>query len=185
MKGVFRWRLKSAKDEQVLEKLNSFVWASETKQSRPFTLPLTCLNTALTVSALTARCEGKTCGTIDKIGDKSWNFWVLGVGVVNQAPGLTTFQVLQDKTNSINKKPEMQFAQIDDDICLHPGIINGNPKKQSLSLTHWADELPGTFSQVGFQMCRDMGLPSAIWVWMLVKTQFGEVSSAVSISPFF
>ena len=25
MKGVFRWRLKSAKDEQVLGKLNSFV----------------------------------------------------------------------------------------------------------------------------------------------------------------
>ena len=56
--------------------------------------------------------------------------------MVNQAPGLTTFQVLQDKTNSINQKPEMQFAQIDDDICLHPGIINGNLKKQSLSLTH-------------------------------------------------
>ena len=58
------------------------------------------------------------------------------MGVVNQAPGLTTFQVLQDKTNSIRKKPEMQFAQIDDGISLHPGIINGNPKKQSLSLTH-------------------------------------------------
>ena len=29
------------------------------------------------------------------------------------------------------------------------------------------------------------GLPSAVQVWMLVKTQFGDVSSAVSISLFF
>jgi len=31
------------------------------------------------------------------------------------------------------------------------------------------------------QMCCDTGLLSAVWVWMLVKTQFGDVSSAVSL----
>ena len=34
----------------------------------------------------------------------------LGGGLANQALGLTTFQVLQDKTNSINVKPELQLA---------------------------------------------------------------------------
>ena len=35
------------------------------------TLLLTCLDTALTVSALTVCSEYKTCGAIDKIVDKS------------------------------------------------------------------------------------------------------------------
>ena len=34
-------------------------------------------------------------------------------------------------------------------------IING-------SLTHGANELPGTFFQLGFQMCCDTGLLSAV-----------------------
>ena len=33
-----------------------------------------------------------------------------GEGLANQAPGLTTFQVLHNKTNSINMKPEPQFG---------------------------------------------------------------------------
>ena len=64
----------------------------------------------LTVSALTACCGCKPCSTIDKIRDKSWNCWAPGRTLVNQAPGLTTFQVLHDKTNSISMKPELQFA---------------------------------------------------------------------------
>ena len=35
---------------ELLGKLNSLVWASETKQNRPLTLLLTCLDTTLTVS---------------------------------------------------------------------------------------------------------------------------------------
>ena len=34
-------------------------------------------------------------------------------------------------------------------------------------------------------MCYDTGIPSVIGIWMLVKTQFGDVSSALSISLFF
>ena len=34
----------------------------------------------------------------------------LGGGLVNQVPGLTTVQVVQDKTNSINMNPSLQFA---------------------------------------------------------------------------
>ena len=33
-----------------------------------------------------------------------------GGGLANQVPGLTTFQVVQDKTNSINMNPSLQFA---------------------------------------------------------------------------
>ena len=43
-----------------------------------------------------------------------WLNWT-GGGLANQAPGLTTFQVLQDKTNGINRKPDLQF---DDDSVL-------------------------------------------------------------------
>ena len=35
--------------------------------------------------------------------------WGLEV-LANQAPGLTTFQVSGDKTDSINMKPELQFG---------------------------------------------------------------------------
>ena len=55
---------------QVLWTLNgsSLVQAAEPrKQSRPLTLFLTCLDTVLTVSVLTARCERKPCSTQDKI----------------------------------------------------------------------------------------------------------------------
>ena len=50
------------------------------------------------------------------------------------------------------------------------------------SLTHGVDGVLGTFSKLGLQICCDTGLPSTAWVWMLVRTQFGDVSSAVSIS---
>ena len=144
-----------------------------------------CLDTALTVSALTACSECKTCGTADKIMDKSWNCWAPEVGLADQAPGLTAFH-LQDKTNSINMKPELQFAHrlmkaSVSVLGLSAGTLNWN----LWTHTHRVDLLPGTFSQLGLQMCCDLGLPRAIWVWMLVRTQFDDVASAVFISVFF
>ena len=144
-----------------------------------------CLDTALTVSALTACSECKTCGTADKIMDKSWNCWAPEVGLADQAPGLTAFH-LQDKTNSIIMKPELQFAHrlmkaSVSVLGLSAGTLNWN----LWTHTHRVDLLPGTFSQLGLQMCCDLGLPRAIWVWMLVRTQFDDVASAVFISVFF
>ena len=59
-----------------------------------------------------------------------------------------------------------------DDISLGPGIISRTHTEIfEVSPTH---PLPGTFSQLGLQMCCVVGLPSAIYVWMLVKTQFDD-----------
>ena len=74
------------------------------KQSRPLTLLLTCLETALTMSD----CEWLP--TIDEIGDESWDSWIPGSGSSQPSPGFKTFQVLQDKTNSINMNPGLQFG---------------------------------------------------------------------------
>jgi len=144
-----------------------------------------CLDTALTVSALTACCECKTCGTTDKIMDKSCNCWAPKEGLDDQVPGLTAFH-LQVKTNSINMKSELQFAHrlMKISVCilgLSAGFLNCNLWTQ----THRVDLLPGTFSQLGLQMCCDTKLLRAIWVWMLVRTQFDDVASAVFISVFF
>ena len=47
------------------------------------------------------------------------------------------------------------------------------------------DRLQGTFTQLRLQMCCVLGLPRAVPVGMLVRSQFGDVSSAVSISLSF
>ena len=44
-----------------------------------------------------------------KMGEKSWDCWDPGGGQVNQAPGLTIFQVLQDKINSITWNQSCDF----------------------------------------------------------------------------
>ena len=44
------------------------------------------------------------------MGEEFWDFWAPGGGLANQAPDLTTFQVLQDKTKSINMKSGLQFG---------------------------------------------------------------------------
>ena len=79
---------------ELLRKLNSLVWASETKQNRPLTLLLTCLDTTLTVSWLwvTACCECKTSSTMDKMGKESWDRWAPR----GTPPALATLQVLYD-----------------------------------------------------------------------------------------
>ena len=75
-----------------------------------------------------------------KRGKESWDCWAPGGGLATQASGLTSFQDLQNKGNSIvkiNITPELQFcSQIDDDISLHPEVINWNPKLQSSSKSH-------------------------------------------------
>ena len=53
---------------------------------------------------VTACRECKTFSTLHKMGEKSWNCWAPEGDLANQAPGLTTFQVLQDKTNRISMK---------------------------------------------------------------------------------
>ena len=42
------------------------------------------------------------------MGEESWNCWAPEGDLANQAPGLTTFQVLQDKTNRISMKLDLQ-----------------------------------------------------------------------------
>ena len=60
--------------------------------------------------------------------------WAPGRGLTNQAPGLTTSQVLHNKINSINIKPGLQFGHrfMMISVCLCPGIMSGNPELQSL-----------------------------------------------------
>ena len=61
------------------------------------------------------------------------------------AIGLATFQVLQDKTHSLNRKPGLQFGHklMMISVRVHPGIISGNSEPQSLKshpqsrLTSW------------------------------------------------
>ena len=58
---------------------------------------------------VTACCECKTCSTLDKLGEESWDCSQDSEGgLANQIPGLSTFPVLLDKTNSINMKPGLQ-----------------------------------------------------------------------------
>ena len=64
---------------------------------------IVCHSTFFMVQLLQYMTAGK-----DKIGEDSWDCWAPGGGQANQAPGLTTLQ--HDKTNSINVKPELQFA---------------------------------------------------------------------------
>ena len=51
------------------------------------------------------------------------------------AIGLATFQVLQDKTHSLNRKPGLQFGHrlMMISVCVHPGIISRNAELPSLT----------------------------------------------------
>ena len=51
----------------------------------------------------------KTWSTLNKTGEESWDCWAPGGGLANQAPGLTTFQVLHDKINSITGNQSCDF----------------------------------------------------------------------------
>ena len=151
--------------DMVLGKLNKkkIVLLRLQRQSRAVFWPY--FKPAWTVSWLgvTACYECKTCSTIDKIGEKSYDCWAPGGGLASQAPGLATFQVLQDKTNSINRKTSWQFAhRLMILFCVCLWIISGTPNWNLWSLTHRVDMLPGTLSQLGLQMCCDTGLPSAV-----------------------
>ena len=82
---------------------------------------------------MTACYECKTFSTIDKMGEEFWDSWAPGGGLASQDPGLTTFQVSQDKINSINRKPELQFAhRLMALLVCGLGFTSSNPKLQSL-----------------------------------------------------
>ena len=81
----------------VWETLKSLLQCHSSKVS------IVCHSTFFMVQLLQYMTAGK-----DKIGEDSWDCWAPGGGQANQAPGLTTLQ--HDKTNSINVKPELQFA---------------------------------------------------------------------------
>ena len=65
-------------------------------------------------SALTRRgCDCLPAGSaslLRKMEEASRECRAPGGELANQAPGLATFQVLQDKTNSNDRKPELQFG---------------------------------------------------------------------------
>ena len=67
------------------------------------------------------------------MGEESWDCWDSGEALANQAPGLTTFQILHNKTNSINMKPGLHFGDrlMMPSVCLCPGIRSRNPELQS------------------------------------------------------
>ena len=102
------------------------------KLSRPLTLLVTCLDTALTVKISSTCCEGKICGPIDKLRDKSWNCWVPEGALANQVLGLTTVQVLHNKTSSIKVKPGLQFAHRLMMISVWVLGLQAEPELQSL-----------------------------------------------------
>ena len=66
---------------------------------------------------------------------KSINSSALSFLYRNGAIGLATFQVLQDKTNSIHRKLGLQFGHrlTMISVCVHPGIISRNAELQSLT----------------------------------------------------
>ena len=108
-------------------------------------------------------------------------------GPANRTPGLATFRVLQDKTNSFNIEPGLQFghrlAKLS--VCIPPGIINQtrnakfevSPNEQKLCL--------GPFPHWDSRCAVSWDLPVLFRVWMLVRSQFGDVSSVVFTSLFF
>ena len=119
--------------------------------------------------------------TLDKTREKSQGCWALGGGLASQAPGLATFQVLHDKTNSINMKPGLQFGhRLMISVCFCPGIINRNPELQSLKshpqsrLAAW-DPFP-------------TGAPGVLWlrdIPALIKSGCWSKPNLVMYSLFF
>ena len=117
-------------------------------------------------------CECKTGSIIDKMGEESWDCRAPGGGLGNQAPGLATFQVLHDKTNSINLKPELQFGH----RLMIKQFVSWNYKWESQRAI-FGDSPMETLSWLGLQMYCDMGLnqhslsldvgQNPIWWWIL------------------
>ena len=68
----------------------------KTKQCIPLTLLLTCMQTALSVNVLTISCECKSCSTIDKIRDKSWDCSAFAGALANQGQICLLLQVFLD-----------------------------------------------------------------------------------------
>ena len=68
----------------------------KTKQCIPLTLLLTCMETALSVNVLTISCECKSCSTIDKIRDKSWDCSAFAGARANQGQICLLLQVFLD-----------------------------------------------------------------------------------------
>ena len=122
---------------------------------------------------MTACCECKTCSTINKRGEESWDCWAPGVGLANQVLGLTKFQVL-----CINMKSELLFAYRLVMISVCPVIISRILNCKFKSLTHRAWGLFPTGTPDVLCYCASLCCLSRT----LVKTYFGDVSSAVSIS---
>ena len=174
-----------AKSSTQLSDWTELSQASKTMQSRPLTLLLTCLDTALT------RRVWKCLPWVQVLQQGRWDGRVIlrllspWRGPGQSSPRLNNnskFYMTEQTALTWNQSCSLltdwwwyQFVSWD---------YKQEPWTAMKSLTHGGDSLPGTFSQLGLQMCCVMGLPSAIWVWMLVKTQFGDVSSAVSISLF-
>ena len=172
MLGAGTWRLESRPGEGpavgLLGKLNGsslvlFRLERQRRQSKPLTLLLTCLDTALPTFlqwvqvAWHHRWEG----------GRSWNCGAPGGGLANHTRGLITFQDLQDKTNGTVKKkkkkikPEPQSALrlMTISVC-GLGLKAGTPNLPFWSLTHGADTLPGIFSQLGLQTAVTQDFPA-------------------------
>ena len=75
--------------------------------------------------------------TLDKTREKSQGCWALGGGLANQTPGLAASQVLHNKTNSINMKPEPSFGHrlMMISVFDHPGIISRKPPHTTTTTT--------------------------------------------------
>ena len=86
---------------------------------------LTCPDTALTGRALTACSEARLVAPQIRRGRslETVEPWKVSG---QPCPGLNNIPSFTRQTNGINKKPEMQFAQIDDDISLHLGTPKSN-----------------------------------------------------------
>ena len=102
-------------------------------------------------------------------------------GLANQAPDLTAFQVLR-----INMKPELLFPHrlmmVSVRICL--GITGRNSRCGPRSLTHGADVLPRTLSQLASRCAGSRDFPVLLSL-DVGQNPTADASSVVSLSLFF
>ena len=107
--------------------------------------------------SVTACCDYKT-----KMGEKSWDCWGSWRGSGQPSPRLNYIpSFTQQNKQHQHETRAVIWSQIDDDINLQQSWdYKRNQSCNLWSLTHRADVLPGTLSQLGLQMCCDMGLPS-------------------------
>ena len=140
----------------------SLVQKSETGLPPASDLPGHCLDSV-------PACKHSKSGSIlDKKGSGSWNSWAPG-GLASP-PGSKKSYDSQGKTNSIVKikvKSKLHFCtQTDDDISLQPWIANRSPSNWNWKSYPWNgcttwNPFPGETPD-----CYDVGLPSAVEVWM-------------------